>query len=316
MSAVAQMTFMHPAPPPLRLSLSFVKSIPRLPENSMFRTLVLAAAFFGITLALILLQPVPDLHSAEREHTVTRANTDASADSTIPAAGFVAPQPAPVTVSTPRAPLGQRQSDDRELQAMTHGVLSGLGIAPASLDTATGGHGGTGAEAALRDMSLSALNGLRSVTGQPASFETPLQRLIVEALRAGQTDSYIDTLLNEAASMGEIAVPRALITADGRVDTHVILSTIVAQATKASGQPEAPLAVPGGAGVEVRTVQRAGESVQYNFYTVGPGDSLGAIAAKFYGDAARYSHIFEANRALLSSPDKLRIGQRLVIPTI
>lgn len=280
----------------------------------MFRTLVLAAAFFGITLALILLQPVPDLHTAEREHTVTRANTDAAANSTMTAASVAAPRPEPATVSTPRA--NPRISDDSELQAMTHGVLSGLRIAPASLDPATGGNGGTEAEAALRDMSLSALNGLRSVTGQPASVETPLQSLILQALRAGQTDSYIDTLLNEAASMGEIAVPRALITADGRVDTHVILSTIVAQANKASGQPEAPLAAPGGAGVEVRTVQRAGESVQYNFYTVGPGDSLGAIAAKFYGDAARYSHIFEANRALLSSPDKLRIGQRLVIPTI
>lgn len=310
MSAAAQITFLNPALQPLRLSLSFVKSIPRLPENSMFRTLVLAAAFFGITLALILLQPVPDLHTAEREHTVTRTDTDTSGTGAIPAASFASAQPLPASVSTP---ANQRVSGDTELQAMTHGVLSGLGIAPTSLDATTGG---TEAETALRDMSLSALNGLRRVTGQPASVETPLQKLIVQALRAGQTDSYIDTLLNEAASMGEIAVPRAFITADGRVDTHVILSTIVAQANKASGQPEAPLAAPGGAGVEVRTVQRAGESVQYNFYTVGPGDSLGAIAAKFYGDAARYSRIFEANRALLSSPDKLRIGQRLVIPTI
>ncbi len=279
----------------------------------MFRTLVLAAAFFGITLALILLQPTPDLHSAEHEHTVTRTSTDTSLNGTIPAASFATSQPVPTPTPTVAAPANRRPSGDTELRAMTHGVLSGLGIAPASLDVADDG---TEAEAALRDMSLSALDGLRKVTGQPASVETPLQRLIVQALRAGQTDSYIDTLLNEAASMGEIAVPRALITADGRVDTHVILSSIVAQATKASGQPEAALAAPGGAGVEVRTVQRAGESVQYNFYTVGPGDSLGAIAAKFYGDAARYNNIFEANRTRLSSPDKLRVGQRLVIPTI
>lgn len=310
MSAVAQMTFIYPAQPPLRLSVPFVTRIPRLPEKFMLRTLVLVAAFFGITLALILLQPVPDLHSAEREHTVTRANTDTSPALAVPAATFNATQSQPARVSVPSVPAIQGPAGDPEMQAMTRGVLTGLGIAPASLD------GGTDAEAALRDMSLSALNGLRSVTGQQASAETPLQSLIVQALRAGQTDSYIDTLLNEAANMGEIAVPRALITADGRVDTHVILSTIVAQATKASGKPEAALAAPGGAGVEVRTVQRAGESVQYNFYTIGPGDSLGAIAAKFYGDAARYNHIFEANRALLSSPDKLRVGQRLVIPRI
>jgi len=54
--------------------------------------------------------------------------------------------------------------------------------------------------------------------------------------------------------------------------------------------------------------------VQYQFYTVGVGDSLGAIAVKFYGDVAKFNMIFEANRTILSSPDKIRVGQRLVIP--
>jgi nucleoid-associated protein YgaU len=51
------------------------------------------------------------------------------------------------------------------------------------------------------------------------------------------------------------------------------------------------------------------------FYTVGAGDSLGAIALKFYGDAAYFPKIYDANRTILSSPDRLIVGQRLAIPT-
>ena len=55
---------------------------------------------------------------------------------------------------------------------------------------------------------------------------------------------------------------------------------------------------------------------QFNFYTVASGDSLGAIAQRFYGNAGLYTQIYEANSAILGSPDRIRTGQRLVIPTI
>jgi nucleoid-associated protein YgaU len=49
-------------------------------------------------------------------------------------------------------------------------------------------------------------------------------------------------------------------------------------------------------------------------YTVQPGDSLSAIAQKFYGKANEYRKIFEANKDKLSDPDHIRAGQELVIP--
>ena len=270
----------------------------------MFRTLVLAVAFFGVTLALILFQPAANLQITAFDDTVTRG-ASAAAPSFEQAAVSV-----PVTRAAD-AGLVEKGPVDADLRSMTQGVLAGLGVAPKPAEDA-----GAPADDALRAMSLQALSGLRMVTGQPAVVETPLQNLSLQALQAGQSDSYIDALLNEAAGRGEITVPGGLMTAQGRVDTHVILSSIVAEASRASGnRPEAP-AAPSGPGVEVRSVQRAGETVQYNFYTVDQGDSLGAIAAKFYGDAARFDRIFEANRALLSSPDKLRVGQRLVIPAL
>lgn len=51
-------------------------------------------------------------------------------------------------------------------------------------------------------------------------------------------------------------------------------------------------------------------------YTVQTGDTLGKIARAHYGDAAKYPTIFEANRPLLSDPDKIYPGQVLRIPPL
>jgi nucleoid-associated protein YgaU len=49
-------------------------------------------------------------------------------------------------------------------------------------------------------------------------------------------------------------------------------------------------------------------------YTVQPGDTLSKISKQFYGDANRYTQIFEANRDKLSDPNKIQVGQTLTIP--
>ena len=45
------------------------------------------------------------------------------------------------------------------------------------------------------------------------------------------------------------------------------------------------------------------------------GDTLSGLAKKYYGDASKYQRIFDANRDQLSDPDKIRVGQKLRIPT-
>jgi nucleoid-associated protein YgaU len=52
------------------------------------------------------------------------------------------------------------------------------------------------------------------------------------------------------------------------------------------------------------------------FYTVKAGDTLGKIAAAVYGSAAKYPFIFEANKPMLSDPDKIYPGQSLRIPPL
>jgi len=48
------------------------------------------------------------------------------------------------------------------------------------------------------------------------------------------------------------------------------------------------------------------------FYTVRSGDNLSKISRYFYGDANKYAAIAKANG--LADPDKISVGQKLVIP--
>lgn len=49
-------------------------------------------------------------------------------------------------------------------------------------------------------------------------------------------------------------------------------------------------------------------------YTVQSGDTLSKIAKQFYGSASKYPVIFEANKPMLTDPDKIFVGQNLRIP--
>lgn len=50
------------------------------------------------------------------------------------------------------------------------------------------------------------------------------------------------------------------------------------------------------------------------FHTVARGDTLSAIAKTYYGNAGQYPKIFEANKPMLTHPDKIYPGQVLRIP--
>lgn len=54
--------------------------------------------------------------------------------------------------------------------------------------------------------------------------------------------------------------------------------------------------------------------ISKTMYTVQSGDSLSKIAKEVYGDANAYNRIFDANRPMLSDPDKIYPGQVLYIP--
>ncbi len=60
----------------------------------------------------------------------------------------------------------------------------------------------------------------------------------------------------------------------------------------------------------------AEESDESTYYEVVSGDTLSKISKTNYGDANKYMVIFEANKPMLTHPDKIYPGQVLRIPPI
>ena len=62
------------------------------------------------------------------------------------------------------------------------------------------------------------------------------------------------------------------------------------------------------------TQPTAAESLAARYHTVAKKDTLYAIARTYYGDHHRWKDIYEANRSEINDPNRIRIGQRLLIP--
>ena len=75
----------------------------------------------------------------------------------------------------------------------------------------------------------------------------------------------------------------------------------------------APLAAAAGAGAGAGA--QATGAAAGRTYTVQAGDTLSGIAKEHLGDATKYTKIFEANRDVLSDPDRIKPGQVLKIPS-
>ena len=228
------------------------------------------------------------------------------------------PQDSPATFSQAvEESVAEASDPDGEMKSLTNSVLSGLGVQVAATQTPAAAPL-TEQENELRSLTSAVLAGLGGLpetnAGEAPAEDHSLAGIIAQAIQQGQSDSYVDTLVNAAASAGKITVPAAYMTAEGRVDTGSLITELTRSVNGevASATPNSELI--GGRGVEVRVVQEGGATVQHNFYTVQAGDSLGGISQLFYGDAGLYIKIYEANRRLLSSPNRIRAGQRLTIP--
>jgi len=51
------------------------------------------------------------------------------------------------------------------------------------------------------------------------------------------------------------------------------------------------------------------------FHVVAPGDTLSALAGRYYGNAFSWSTIYNANRGKISNPNLILVGQVLTIPS-
>lgn len=55
-------------------------------------------------------------------------------------------------------------------------------------------------------------------------------------------------------------------------------------------------------------------SMETRYHVVAKRDTLYALARQYYGDQRRWKDIYEANRSALVDPNKISVGQSLLIP--
>ena len=104
------------------------------------------------------------------------------------------------------------------------------------------------------------------------------------------------------------------ITVDGATATVSVFGVAPDQATK----EKIALCCGNVAGVaKVNNMMSVDQSApEATYYTVVSGDNLSKISKASYGDPNKYMVIFEANKPMLSDPNKIYPGQKLRIPPL
>lgn len=166
----------------------------------------------------------------------------------------------------------------------------------------------------MRMLTEGVVAGLYDIQDPDASGQG-VGRILLNSRNAGDTANRIQDMLAEAAALGNIAVPEELVLESGGIDSRTLLLQLVQNALE-EGDADAMAAARdmrrrAFAASEATTQEQNGQ----RFYVVERGDSLAYIALQFYGQTGMYDKIFQANQDVLTSPDKIRVGQRLRIPS-
>lgn len=98
------------------------------------------------------------------------------------------------------------------------------------------------------------------------------------------------------------------------LDISVIGDVVKVSGKAASQEVKEKVIMAVGNAAGVAAVEDEVEGSDPVFHEVVSGDTLWKIAEKTLGNGARYPEIFEANKPMLSDPDKIYPGQRLRIP--
>jgi len=174
----------------------------------------------------------------------------------------------------------------------------------------------------VNELVAAAVAGNYAVSAEPNEVGTTRLSLLFDGREEDQAQ--LEALLASAAEAGMIAFHDSVRSSDGSFNGEIILYDLVERAL-VNGSPEErrtgealrreALALLGDtedSAVATAPRDASGDRV----YVVEPGDSLAFISLQFYGNTNTYIKIFEANRDVLSSPEKIQIGQRLVIPAV
>ncbi len=129
--------------------------------------------------------------------------------------------------------------------------------------------------------------------------------------------------LSQPASSDAGAVPGLQAERAALMQENATLKARVTDLENAAAQPVAvavapPVAAPPALVLAAAPITGATEATTTagagRVHVVQAGDTLQALALRYYGTRGEWAKIFDANRTLLESKDRLKIGQQLVIP--
>lgn len=121
----------------------------------------------------------------------------------------------------------------------------------------------------------------------------------------------------KAVELKEMVLNTGIDVKDLTVEVDDDLVTVYGEAASNAEREKAILVlgnIEGVATVDDRISVVEEEVVESRFHEVKSGDTLSKIAKEVYGDAMKYPVIFEANKPMLSDPNKIYPGQMLRIP--
>jgi nucleoid-associated protein YgaU len=152
------------------------------------------------------------------------------------------------------------------------------------------------------------------VAAPPAQDNAPASAQGVDALNRSASEAILRYLSSKGLASDGLRVAydgaTTTVTVSGTVPTQEMREKIVLLAGNVANVHHVndQLAVAGGGS--------GGSGAESEYYEVKDGDTLSKIAQHYYGSAGKYSAIFEANKPMLSDPDKIYPGQKLRIPRL
>lgn len=137
----------------------------------------------------------------------------------------------------------------------------------------------------------------------------PSNEAKIKAANDAAADAILDYIKTQNLSATGLTV-----TFDGATATASVFGVAADQATK----EKIALCAGNVAGVvgvnNMMSVDKSAPEAKY--YTVVSGDNLSKISKAQYGDPNKYMVIFDANKPMLTHPDKIYPGQKLRIPKL
>lgn len=285
----------------------------------MIRLFLLAAGFLSVTIALLVTQlgESDETEFGTMSSEATRAGTDILEMPT----RSEREQSRQVPERSTAAAANLDPSSTSPIDMMTQTILQELRKPVTGDRLRQVAHTAGGQNDTMRTLTDGVLAGLGGTANAAPAPEAPpsqlaensrspdtLNTLIIHAMREGQSDAYVDSLINEAVGSGRVQAPDSIVTSSGDVDTATLLDSLVQHS---AGSQTAPTAAP------VPPTDIASVAPEKDlFYVVQPGDSLAGIALRHYGTTTAHDIIYTANRDILPTPSAVRPGMTLRIPAI